>query len=765
MAGSSAPGAPLSVLVACAPEDAPAVAALAQRLSADGLQPSLMSSAMTARALRDAVAAASTIVICLSRRAALGGRLATVLANLLEIMVLAPNPRRLTLVLKLTSCEAPPALASLPTLELFSARAYDDLLARLRAHAEAIAPAPAAPPEPEPPPAPSLPALVLRGAFVLPQLERQGQLRRLGRGVARDLLLLDGRHALVVTGGGPTLVRLSDGQPLWAIDCPARCAALSPSGRLLALAAGAQIFLWDLADGSLRGVCAGHGDAVSGLAFAPDERTLASASLDRSVRLWRTGDDGRAPALLTTLPDRGPQLLGVAFNHDGTLLAAGGADRSVLVWRTLDRARIQTLTGHGGPVEALAFGPELLVVAARGRQAGLWDTRTWRRREAPADHDGAIEAIAISADGSVVATGATDHRVHLFRLDDGTTGPGLRAHGGPVTALAFSQDGAELASAGEDERLLVTRVADGTQLAGLRPFSARVASLAVSPDGALLAVGGASGALTVYSLDEEGGARLRQSEHRGPVSSVTFAGPEHVVTASGDRTLRRWSLREGASQLLLQTQGALHAACLAPGAGLLASSDGESTVQLWRLAGPGDTPGGVFWRVLRGLKGRPRLIGFGPRAELVAVSSEDGAVQLWRLDTLAGERADPELKLSFDGGLARSMAISADGGLIAVGGDGGAVKVWRTTGGAEVGSLQGAGPAATSLAFAPDGRALAVGDARGTIAIWRIGPGDGRRRPPGTLLAHAGAVQALAFCPSGQLVSGSTDGTVRIWRV
>ncbi len=236
-----------------------------------------------------------------------------------------------------------------------------------------------------------------------------------------------------------------------------------------------------------------------------------------------------------------------------------------------------------------------------------------------------------------------------------------------------------------------------------------------------------------------------------------------VRSASADRTLRIWAIDGGGSSIMLQTHGALSAAAVAPGGRLLASSDGESTVQLWRLAAPAEVPGGAFWRVLRGLRGRPRLIVFAPRGNAVAVSSDDGAVRLWRLERLEGDSAEPDLALAFAEGRARSLAFSADGSLLAAGGDGGLVQVWRTANGAQTESLPGAGKATTSLAFAADGRTLFAGDAGGGLRVWRLG--ESRRRPRAALLAHAGSVDHLACGPGGRLVSGSSDGTVRVWRI
>ena len=775
MSSSRAPSAPLAVLIVCAPDDTPAVRAVAQRLRADGLSPTLASELIGApdgspHALREALRQAGAVVVCLSRRASTSGELAPVIANLLDLLPLTPAPRRLLFALRLTGCELPPALRDATAFDLFSASGYQRLLAALRDHAEVLAP-PAPPPTPAPQPAPPAPpALTLTGGFGLPSLDRQGLVRRLGRGVARAVFLVDAQSALLVSGGGPALVDLGGGPPRWAIDCPTHCAALSPSGRLLALAAGEQIALWDLEDGRLRGVCVGHSDTVSGLAFAPDERSFASASHDRSVRLWRTGDEATPPALLATLLDHGDQATCVAFSPDGALIAAGGADRSVRLWRSFDRSRVQTLPGHSGAVEVIAFSPDGATLAAgsRGHVVRLWDARAWVPLHTLEGHSGAVESLAFSPDGATLATGSSDHSARIWQTHDGAMLQLLTGHSGPVVAVAFSPDGATLATLGADERLLAWHVASGAQSAALRPLSGRVTSLAIGPDGAQLAVGGSDGTLAVYGLDAEAPPRMRYTDHQGAISSLAFAGPGRLVSVSHDRSVRAYRLDTGTSDVLLQAHGALHGGTLAHDGRLLASSDGASTVQLWRLPGPHETGAGQFWRVLRGLRGRPRLITFGPRGEQIAVATENGAISLWRLAELKDDQAPPAVTLSLSGGGARCVAFSANEQLLAAGGDTGSVELWHSDTGALAGRVGGQGRAVTGLAFAPDARAIAVGDARGGIRIWRLSLGDGRRRnaAPTTIAGHAGAVNQLAFAPGGAtLVSGSSDGTVRLWRV
>jgi WD40 repeat protein len=53
------------------------------------------------------------------------------------------------------------------------------------------------------------------------------------------------------------------------------------------------VLTWDLETGKEVNHFEGLQGWVSGVAFAPDGKTLASASRDRTVRLWRLPDGGK----------------------------------------------------------------------------------------------------------------------------------------------------------------------------------------------------------------------------------------------------------------------------------------------------------------------------------------------------------------------------------------------------------------------------------------------------------------------------------------
>jgi WD domain, G-beta repeat/Pentapeptide repeats (8 copies) len=160
-----------------------------------------------------------------------------------------------------------------------------------------------------------------------------------------------------------------------------------------------------------------HTDQTYGLAFSPDERMLASGSLDGSVKLW---DVETGTLLWSGWQTQGTVWL--AFAPDGSLLASGGLEGTVRLWDPKLGTTLQELP-HPGTVFSLAWSPDGHLLAS-GDVAGtirLWEIGPSRRAscvEILAGHSSWIPGLAFAPDGNSLASASWDGTVKLWELGE-----------------------------------------------------------------------------------------------------------------------------------------------------------------------------------------------------------------------------------------------------------------------------------------------------------------------------------------------------------
>jgi coatomer subunit beta' len=157
--------------------------------------------------------------------------------------------------------------------------------------------------------------------------------------------------------------------------------AIHPSLSLfLTCADDMLIKLWDW-DKSFKCVMQfeGHMHYVMHVVFNPkDSNTFASASLDKTVKIWGTS----ASNCNFTLEghEKGVNYVDYYHGSDKPLIVSAADDKLIKIWDYQNKSCIRTLDGHYGNVSVVLFHPNLPIIVS-GAEDGtvrLWHSSTYR---------------------------------------------------------------------------------------------------------------------------------------------------------------------------------------------------------------------------------------------------------------------------------------------------------------------------------------------------------------------------------------------------
>lgn len=486
--------------------------------------------------------------------------------------------------------------------------------------------------------------------------------------------------------------------------------SFSPDGKRLAVANMDGVpKVWDLASGKLVFSLNGHTVMCDAIDYSPDGGRLATGDESGVIKFWdaATGQEQLSFG-------QGGVIHDLAFSPDGKRLATANEDGTLKVWDPANGQELLSLPRMSG-LYAVTFmsDSQRLVTAHQDGTTKMWDAVTGGLLLTLAGHISTVIDVASSPEGNTIATGGYDGDIRIWDSAAGRELLTLAAHADQAYNVRYSPDGHQLATVGMDGYARIWDPISGELRLELAPGSP-LTSLAYSPDGGLLATGGLDGSVTIWSTTT-GQEVLRLAGHQSMVSRLAFSPDGHrLATASWDGTAKIWDV--SSENEIITFYGHKNANPLAITSAIAFSPDGKTVFS-------GGDLYGRRWDAATGqqvqefsAEGREVYgLALSPDGGLLALGLQDGEVDVW--DTVQGVKI---YELSGHAGLTFGLAFSSDGTRLASGSFDGYAKVWDVQSGQELFTLYGNSSNVFSVAFSPDGTRLATAGGDGTLRIYTL---------------------------------------------
>lgn len=159
-----------------------------------------------------------------------------------------------------------------------------------------------------------------------------------------------------------------------------------------------------------------HSDTVLSLRFSPDDRTICSASADKTIRLLDV-DNGQ---VIRALDGHTHHVLSVAWKRDGRMIASGGADGTIKIWEVETGQQTRTIGGFPDEVTSVEFLEDAtqLVSSCADGQIRIHETGNGQQLRAATASDDFLFTAGVSHDGSHVFASGQLGTLHMWTTAD-----------------------------------------------------------------------------------------------------------------------------------------------------------------------------------------------------------------------------------------------------------------------------------------------------------------------------------------------------------
>jgi len=577
-----------------------------------------------------------------------------------------------------------------------------------------------------------------------------------GRAISQLRLSSDGRLLIERESSAPQVVSLEGGKPevLGPTSSLKFAVADDDWSHVVMITAANEVAVPERGTAGAVRVLSRNDKTIQFLAISPRGDTVV---VHDGTTIWSLPFTGGP---LRELARYENELTSVVWSPDGRTIAIGGKAPEILLVDAVTGA-VGELRGHSDAIYTLAFNRDgtLLLSASDDATARVWQLAN-RTAIVLRGHDDDVYRARFSADEHSVATASLDGSTRVWAIDRPSTT--TYVEGAPLEAMQIDGDHVMARTSTAVARW---DIATG-QREALFSWANEPHNLGYgtpSRDGEHIVIPSADGSM---ELRGRAGPSIVLRGHRGLITHVEFTRDARALfSSSSDGTLRRWDVATGAGTVII--------AGTTPVRGFAIARDGRVVAQAGDLAYL-VSPDGAVTRLGQGSAWCIEDAEFEPAMDRLVVHRCDKSLAVVdspgeppRTARVAPPRDSGSLmdggkviELSTGGYMASRIAISPDGRRIAGGINDRTVRLWDAESGRVLDILRGHSDVVLDVAFSPDGTELASASYDKTIRIWELSTRRYR-----VLRGHTASVTGVAWHGPSRIVTGSPDGTIRLWDV
>lgn len=318
-------------------------------------------------------------------------------------------------------------------------------------------------------------------------------------------------------------------EPIEGEAIPIEALAVSENGAKLACALKEKVLIIDVGKGTVESQLIGHNHPVKQICLLHDDALVATASMDRTIRIWKTSTGDRLGFLSGEAGD--PGVIGMGANR--TRIGASGAG-SVRIW-DVDQLNTEVLVRdhqRGVSQAAISRDGKKAVTGSWDGTIILWDLNAAALITRMVGHSNEVGRVAINENGSKVVSGAVNGEVILWDFNT-SEGHLVCKHGDDVMAVRITPSGDRIVSVSLDYSLMSLDVASRQGFRSAEHFT-YVNDVALTRDGLAAVTVSDDCRVLFWNLLEEGVAG--QVDLRNMIRRVLITPDERfAVAATEDR--------------------------------------------------------------------------------------------------------------------------------------------------------------------------------------------------------------------------------------